>query len=274
MKNVILEVRNLTFSYEKGKNALEDINVSIGEGEKIAVLGANGAGKSTFFLHLNGVRKSDRGEIFIDNKPVDSKKMFRELQKNVGIVFQDTDSQIIASTVRSEIAFGPINMKLSKEDVERYTDDAISQMKLEKYVERPPHYLSSGEKKRVGIADILAMKPRIIVFDEPTASLDPYSAAMLEEVLEELEKEGKTIMLSTHDVDFAYRFAERILVFYNGKLIADDIPEVIFSNEELLKKTNLKKPAIMEFCELLQNKNILPFNIEMPRNIQQLKDML
>ena len=270
MKEKILEVKHLSFSYDGKKQALCDVSVSIYQGERIAVLGANGAGKSTFFLHLNGVRQGNTGTILLDGEAIESKKQRKKLQQNVGIVFQDADSQLIASTVKAEVAFGPMNMGISKQEVETNTMDAITQMKLLDYVDRPPHYLSGGEKKRVGIADILAMKPRIIVFDEPTAALDPASAQMLEDTLSLLEQEGKTILLSTHDVDFAYRFAQRVLVFYNGTILADDTPEQVFQNEELLQKTNLKKPVMLQVYELLKERGIVKKN-EIPKNMDELK---
>ena len=273
MKKKILEVKHLSFSYDGKKQALADVSVSIYPGEKIAVLGANGAGKSTFFLHLNGVRQGNAGTILLDGEEIVSKKQRKKLQQNVGIVFQDADSQLIASTVKAEVAFGPMNMGISKEEVENNTMDAITRMKLLDYVDRPPHYLSGGEKKRVGIADILAMKPRIIVFDEPTAALDPASAQMLEETLSVLEQEGKTILLSTHDVDFAYRFAERVIVFHEGTILADDVPEQIFQDEELLKKANLKKPLMLQVYELLQKRGIVSGNT-VPQNIEQLSAIL
>ncbi len=259
MNRKILETKDLSFSYEEGRMALHHLSVEIYEKEKIAVLGANGAGKSTFFLNLNGVREPEEGEIFLYGNRID-KKNRRELIKNVGIVFQDADSQIIASTVKAEVAFGPLNMKLPRQEVEERTIDALGRLDLQAYAERPPHYLSGGEKKRVSIADILAMDSPIIIFDEPTASLDPANADMLEKILEELEQEGKTILLSTHDVDFAYRFAERALVFCEGKLIADGKPGDIFRDEEILKKANLKKPMLIEIYEMLKRKNLLQKN--------------
>ena len=273
MKEKILELKNISFSYDGGEKAIDDVSVSIYAGERIAVLGANGAGKSTFFLHLNGVRQCNSGSIILDGEVIDNKKKRKLLQQNIGIVFQDTDSQLIASTVKAEVAFGPMNMELSKDQVEKYTMDAIEEMKLLDYIERPPHYLSGGEKKRVGIADILAMKPRIIVFDEPTAARDPISAQMLEETLELMENEAKTILLSTHDVDFAYRFAQRVLVFCDGKIIADDTPEKIFDDEELLRRTNLKKPVILETYELLLEKGLIKKEI-VPKTLDQLREIL
>lgn len=273
MKEKILEVRGLTFAYDKSRNALEDINVTIFQNEKIAVLGANGAGKSTFFLNLNGVREPVKGEIRY-RKEVIGRKDRNRLRKHVGIIFQDPDSQIIASTVKAEVAFGPMNMKLEREEVEKRTMAAIKEMNLEDYIMRPPHYLSGGEKKRVSIADILAMDCEVMIFDEPTASLDPVNAQMLEDVLDRMEQEGRTILLSTHDVDFAYRFAERILVFCEGRLIGDDTPQKIFQNEELLRKANLKKPVFLELYELLRKKEKAKETSDYPRHLAELEFLL
>ena len=203
------------------------VDLKIYEGEKIAVLGSNGAGKSTFFLNINGVLKPHEGEIFYRGEKI-TKKRLNHLRKNVGIVFQDADNQIIASTVMAEVSFGPMNLKLPREEVLRRVDKALDYMNITEFRDRPPHYLSGGEKKRVSIADIIAMESEVIIFDEPTAALDPLNAQMLEEVLHKMGQEGRTILLSTHDVDFAYRWAERVIVFCQGKVIADDTPLRVF----------------------------------------------
>ena len=273
MKEKLLEVEQLSFSYEEGKNTLENVSVVIHEKEKIAVLGENGAGKSTFFLNINGVRTPDRGVIRLCGEEI-RKKNRNLLRKKVGIVFQDADNQIIASTVKAEVAFGPMNMQLLRDEVEKRTIAAMEEMELMDYASRPPHYLSGGEKKRVSIADILAMDTPIIIFDEPTASLDPVNAQLLEEVLARLEQSGKTILLSTHDVDFAYRFADRILVFSQGKLIADSVPQQIFSDDVLLKRANLKKPVMMELCDLLRKKHLLAEAETYPRSLPELEKLL
>lgn len=274
MKEKILETRNLSFSYEEGTKTLENISVVIHKKEKIAVLGANGAGKSTFFLNLNGVREPESGEILLFGERID-KKNRRKLIKSVGIVFQDADSQIIEATVKAEVAFGPLNLKLPREAVEDRAQKAIQRLKLEKYKERPPHYLSGGEKKRVCIADILAMEPDIIIFDEPTASLDPAHAKLFEELLEELWQEGKTVLLSTHDTDFAYRFADRVLIFSEGALIADGKTEEIFRQTKLLGQTNLKKPMILQFFELLGQKNIIDGSRhQCPKTLKDIENLL
>lgn len=269
----ILEVRNLHFSYSDEKSALNGVNVKIHEGEKIAVLGSNGAGKSTFFLSINGVLKPHEGEVIYRGEKITKKKL-NHLRKNVGIVFQDADHQIIASTVMAEVSFGPMNLKLPKEEVLRRVNKALDYMNISEFRERPPHYLSGGEKKRVSIADIIAMESEVIIFDEPTAALDPLNAQMLEEVLEKMGQEGRTILLSTHDVDFAYRWAERILVFHEGKIIADDSPFYVFKNEELLKTANLKRPMLYEIYETLKKKGMVPDGECYPKNMEEFNQMM
>ncbi|WP_271814672.1 energy-coupling factor ABC transporter ATP-binding protein [Clostridium beijerinckii] len=273
MRKLILKIEDLHYSYGNGKSALNGVSVDIYEGEKIAVIGSNGSGKSTFFLNLDGVLTPEQGKI-IYRDTVINKKNLKELRKNIGIVFQDADNQIIASTVRAEVGFGPMNLKLPKEEVLKRVDEALEYMNISHLKDRPPHYLSGGEKKRVSIADIIAMKSEIIIFDEPTAALDPLNAMMLEEVLLKLGAEGKTMLISTHDVDFTYRWAERVLVFNDGKIIADGSPIEIFKNMEILKQANLKQPTLLEVYESLIEKNILKDIKSYPKSIKEFKEML
>lgn len=267
-KETILQVRDLQYAYSDEKMALCGVNVDIYQGERIAVMGSNGAGKSTFFLNINGVLQSEHGEIFYRGERM-SKKTMNYLRKNVGIVFQDADSQIIASTVQAEVSFGPMNLKLDRKQVMERVDEALDYMNLTGFRERPPHYLSGGEKKRVSIADIIAMHPEIIIFDEPTAALDPVNAEMLEEVLDKMAKEGKTILISTHDVDFAYRWAQRILVFCDGQIIADGTPLEVFKNEEIVSRANLKRPMMLEIFEMMKEKNLVKGTSVYPKNVEE-----
>ena len=269
----VLKIIDLSYSYDGQKKALNNVNLNIYKGEKVAVLGSNGAGKSTFFLNLNGVLKSSHGHIFYKGKEI-TQKNINELRKNVGIVFQDADNQIIASTVLAEVSFGPMNLKLPKEEVKNRVEEALAYMNISEFKERPPHYLSGGEKKRVSIADIIAMKSEVIVFDEPTAALDPLNAKMLEEVLEKLSSENKTIIVSTHDVDFAYRWAERIIVFSNGKIIADDDPLKVFKNNNIVKTANLQRPVMLDVYESMVNNNLIENNNIYPRDIESFKKMI
>ncbi|MGC7873494.1 energy-coupling factor ABC transporter ATP-binding protein [Desulfosporosinus sp. SYSU MS00001] len=273
MKEPILSIRDLYYIYGNGQAALDGVSIDINEGEKIAVIGSNGAGKSTFFLNVNGVLTPKNGEIRYKGTII-NKMNLKELRKTIGIVFQDADNQIIASTVRAEVGFGPMNLKLPKEEVIRRVDEALTYMNILDFKDRPPHYLSGGEKKKVTIADIIAMKSEIIIFDEPTAALDPLNAKMLEEILSKLSMEGKTILISTHDVDFAYRWAQRVLVFCQGKIIADGTPLEIFQEEAVLKKANLKQPMMLGVYESLVEEHLLADGKIFPKSIQEFREML
>ena len=202
MEQPVLQAKDLYFSYDGKVNALDGVSLDIHAGERIAVLGPNGAGKSTFFLCLNGVLAPARGEIVLDGRPVD-KKGRKRLCERAGIVFQNADDQIIASTVAAEVSFGPMNLRLPKDEVARRVDHALDYMDLQAFRARPPHELSGGEKKRVTIADILAMESEVILFDEPAASLDPAGEERLEGVLGRLSAGGRTLVISTHDMDLS-----------------------------------------------------------------------
>ena len=273
MRKRVLKVENLRYLYGNGKAALDGVELEVYEGEKIAVVGSNGSGKSTFFLNINGVYTPSEGKITYREMNI-TKKNLNELRKNIGIVFQEADNQIIASTIRAEVGFGPMNLKLSKEEVCERVAEALAYMNLTGFEDRPPHYLSGGEKKRVSIADIVAMKPEIMIFDEPTASLDPLNAMILEEVLYKLCGEEKTVLISTHDVDFAYRWAERILVFNGGKIIADGTPLEIFTDAGILKRANLKKPVLLEVYEMLVENRIVPDTKAYPKKTAELRAVL
>lgn len=277
-QELILQIQNLNYSYEDNKTVLSDVNLKIFKGEKIAVLGSNGAGKSTFFLNMNGVLTPDGGDIIYRGKKI-LRSDLNELRKNVGIVFQDADNQMIASTVRAEVSFGPMNLKLSKEEVRRRVDETLAYMNLEDFRDRPPHYLSGGEKKRVSIADIIAMKPEIMIFDEPTASLDPFNTQILEGVLERLSGEGKTLLISTHDMDFAYRWAERVIVFSKGHILADGAPLSVFQDDTVIEKAGLKRPTMLDVYEMLTEHNLIKThsmnpNHTYPKSIDHLRTLL
>ena len=270
----LLKLEYISYKYDHRFLALKDVSVTIRSGERIAVLGCNGAGKSTFFLCCNGVLRPQSGNIYYKDREITgSKKDIHALRQAVGLVFQDPDSQIIAGTVESEVSFGPMNLRLNQDEVTHRVEGSLQQMNLERYREYAPQYLSGGEKKRVTIADILAMRPEIILFDEPTASLDPQNTDALEEILEKLCSEGITIAISTHDVDFAYRTSHRAIVFAHGEIIADATVDEVFSSEETLKKAGLKKPLLYEAHEIIQKS---PANIKSgrkPRTIEEFRKL-
>ena len=253
MSEPILQLENVSYAYPDGPLAVDKLSVSIHKGERVAVLGRNGAGKSTFFLLCNGILEPDQGKLYCGGKAVSRKKKdLLELHRRVGIVFQEAENQILAVTVEGEVSFGPMNLGLPVDAVQRRTEAALEAMGLEEYAERSPQYLSGGEKKRVTIADILAMSPDVILLDEPTASLDPENAARLEEILDELTRAGIALVVSTHDVDYAARFADRGLVFAGGRLVADGPMKSIFSREELLREAGLRKPWLWQAAEALR----------------------
>ncbi|AKB17240.1 MULTISPECIES: energy-coupling factor ABC transporter ATP-binding protein [unclassified Methanosarcina] len=253
----ILEVRDLCHRYPHLEtNTLDKINLKVHRGERVAVLGANGAGKSTLFKHLNGILRPLSGEVLVKGEKI-TKKNVRMCREAVGIVFQDPDDQVLAPSVEEDIAFGPINMGLSRVEVETRVKEALEMVGLTGFEERAPHHLSGGQKKLVAIAGILAMRPEVIVLDEPTAGLDPLSSARILELIIKMNRElGITMLLSTHDVDVVPYFAERVFVLHHGKLEADGSPEAIFSDPELLRKAHLKLPRVAEVFEMLQQEGL------------------
>lgn len=244
---------HVSYAYEKGRDALADVSVSIHKGERVAVLGNNGAGKSTFFLLANGVLCPQKGRILFSGSTVGKgKKELNRLRRGVGLVFQDPDEQLLASTVEEEISFGPMNLLLEEADVRRRVDESIDMLQLESFRERAPQYLSGGEKKRISIADVLAMEPEMMLLDEPTSSLDPANTKRLEQTLEMLSAKGIALVVATHNVDFAWRWAERVLVFHAGRLVADASPETVFADQALLQKCNLEQPILYRVGEALR----------------------
>ena len=250
----LLKVENISYSYDDNYMALDNISVSFEAGERVAILGGNGAGKSTFFMCCNGVLRPQSGKISYKGQEIKSKKDIFALRQGVGFVFQDPDSQIIAGSVESEVSFGPVNLRLPADEVLLRVEESLEQMNISRYRNSAPQYLSGGEKKRVTIADILAMRSEIILLDEPTASLDPENADALEKTLFDLSSKGITIIVSTHDVNFAYRIATRAIVFSHGNIIADAAAGELFASNNILENAGLKKPLLFEAFEIFQSK--------------------
>lgn len=241
----ILRFEAVSFAYEEGRKALSDVSVTVHAGERVAVLGNNGAGKSTFFLLANGVLRPERGRILFRGAPVGGgTKQLNVLRRGVGLVFQDPDVQILGGSVEEEISFGPMNLRLPEQTVRARVAAAVRGFALEEYRARAPQYLSGGEKKRVTLADALAMEPELLLLDEPAASLDPANTRLLEQNLRMLSERGLGLMIATHDVDFAWRWASRVLVFHTGRLAGDGPPRTIFENSSLLRTCGLEQPML------------------------------
>ncbi len=264
----MLKVKDVFYSYDDGTTALNGINLEVKKGEIVALLGKNGAGKSTLFLQFNGILRPDSGEILIDGKPLKyNKKSLVNARQKVGIVFQNPDDQIFAPTVEEDVAFGPLNLKLPIDEVKKRVTDALRRVGMEGFEKKAPHYLSGGQKKRVAIAGILAMKPEIMILDEPMAGLDPVGAAKIINLLKELNEEGITILISTHDVNIIQDYVDKIFVINDGEIIGDGCPEDIFSKKDLLKKAHLKLPIIARLFEKLEDNNIIQCNGEYPLTV-------
>lgn len=248
----ILEAKNVSFSYVDGTQALVNVSLSIPRGKKIAFLGPNGAGKTTLLLHFNGLMKPDRGKIFFNSQEVTYEhRALLQLRRKIGIVFQDPDTQLFSSSVKQEISFGPLNLGLSKDDVLERVQSAMEATGILDLQDKPTHFLSYGQKKRVAIADILAMRPEVMICDEPTAWLDQKHAAQIVRILDEINGNGVTVIISTHDVDLAYSWADYVFVMKAGTLIGEGTPEDVFFDDDLLAEAELEKPWIIVVYEEL-----------------------
>ena len=253
----MLEVKNIKYSYNKDYQALKGVSLKVEEGEMVALLGKNGAGKSTLFLHLNGIYEPDESQVFIEGEELKyDKKSLLKFRQKVGIVFQNPDDQIFAPTVEEDVAFGPLNLGLPMEEVQKRVTDSLARVGMSGFEKKASHHLSGGQKKRVAIAGILAMKPKIMVLDEPTAGLDPQGVTELTVLLKELNAEGITIIISTHEVDLVPDYASKVFVLVDGLLIAEGSPKDIFSQPEILEKANLEVPIVTKLFQELERDGI------------------
>lgn len=257
MTNIQLSTENLSFTYPDGTRALKNINIEIEKGEKVAIIGPNGAGKSTLFSHFNGLTEPTSGCIKIEGKPISFEKdELLKVRQKVGIVFQDPNDQLFAPTVKEDIAFGPMNLGLSYDEVEKRVEDALKMVGMENYEDKTPHHLSGGQQKRIAIAGIIAMKPELMILDEPTAGLDPDGVEKVLNIMNQLNEEGMTLIISSHDIDMISKYADKIFVLYNGEIIESGNKNKIFSDMELLKKAHLRTPITTEILYNLKESGL------------------
>ncbi len=240
----LLEFENVHYAYPNCQESLCGVTFSIKKGAKVALVGPNGAGKTTLLLMCNGVLEPSKGRVLLGGEPLryDSHSL-REIRKKVGLVFQNSDTQLFAPTVYQDVAFGPLNLGMTQDEIQSAVTRSLAAVGLTGYEKRPPHQLSGGEKKRAAIAGILAMEPEVLVFDEPTSSLDPAGAADLMELLDELNAKGATIIISTHDVELAYLWADQIILINKGTVLHAGTPEEVFTDPALVTSSNLRMPA-------------------------------
>lgn len=257
MQQIHLETKNLSFTYPDGTEALKNVNIQIKKGEKIAIMGPNGAGKSTLFSHFNGLSEPTSGHVEIDGeKIVFTREELLKVRQKVGIVFQDPNDQLFAPTVKEDVAFGPMNLGLDYDEVNARIKEALEMVGMSGFEDKTPHHLSGGQQKRVAIAGIIAMRPEIMILDEPTAGLDPEGVDKVLNILNKLNEEGMSIIISSHDIEMVNHFADKIFVLYGGEIIAKGDKHQIFSDKELLKKAHLKAPITTEILYKLKKNRL------------------
>jgi cobalt/nickel transport system ATP-binding protein len=242
MSTPSLEISGLAFAYPDGNQALFGVNLTVKKGERVALLGPNGAGKTTLVMHLNGIHAAQRGVVSIAGEKIDAtdKESLKKIRSKVGIVFQDPDDQLFMPTVREDIAFGPYNMGFRGSELDAIVNSALEQVGMLDFANRAPHHLSFGQRRRVAVAGVLAMKPEILVLDEPSSNLDPASRRELATILKSLDI---TIFMVTHDLPYALELCERAVVLSGGLIAEDSSTRALLADGEKLAQYRLELPA-------------------------------
>ena len=246
MSQPILQTEHLTFRYTTEEGAaptvLDGVSLSIQPGEFVAVLGHNGSGKSTLAKHFNAILLPTAGKVYVDGMDTCDEEKLLDIRRQVGMVFQNPDNQIVASVVEEDVAFGPENLGVPSAEIRERVDAALAAVRMTDYTRHAPHLLSGGQKQRVAIAGVLAMRPRCIVLDEPTAMLDPVGRKEVLDTIRYLNREqGITVVLITHHMDEAAQ-ADRLIVMHDGHIVADDSPALVFQNVDGLRSLGLEVP--------------------------------
>lgn len=281
MNDLILEARHVSYSYGSGETpSLKDLSLSIRRGRRTAVMGANGSGKSTFFLCCNGILRPDEGQIYYNGHPLSyRKKDLLSLREKVGIVFQDPDMQLFCASVYQEISFGPLNLGLPREEAAREVEAVIRRLGITPFRHRPAHALSGGQKKQVALADILVMHPELLILDEPFAALDPSHVHIIRDMIRDLEKDSSpsgplTVVIATHDTDFALEWADEVILFSEGQVLAQGAPASVLTDRELLARASLDLPGVIKVFESLQAAGLLGADLPAPKHLDQLTDYI
>ena len=271
----IISVEHLAYTYPgvdetPGVPVFEDMNLKIQEGSFVAILGTNGCGKSTLAKHFNSILLPTGGKVYVCGIDTSNEERVMSVRRNVGMVFQNPDNQIVANVVEEDVAFGPENLGVASPEIRRRVDNALKQVDMYEYREHAPHLLSGGQKQRIAIAGIIAMEPKCIVLDEPTAMLDPRGRREVIDTIGRLNREkGITVVLITHHMDEAAK-ADRVVVLDKGKVAADGTPREVFSQVELLHSIGLAAPETVELCwELNQQGFDLPLDALEPEECAQ-----
>ena len=272
-----IEVKHLTHTYSAGSalqsTAVQDVNMTIEEGEFVAIVGHTGSGKSTLVQHLNGLLKPTAGQVLVDGEDMNGENVNKRLiRQKVGLVFQYPEYQLFEETVAKDIAFGPKNQGLPAEEIDRRVRKAMAHVHLDydKYAERSPFELSGGQMRRVAIAGVLAMEPRYLILDEPAAGLDPKGRDRILGMVKELHEEGVTVVMVSHSMDDCARLATRMIVMSKGTVVASDTPRALFAQTELMNSVHLGVPEAAKLCALLREKGVnLPADLYTQEELHQ-----
>ena len=265
MSESIVSVENVKFSYPAGVSALKGVSLEIKQGEKVAILGPNGSGKSTLIILIAGLLTPSKGQIKVFGQSTSSKD-FSKLRSRIGIVFQDPDDQLFTPSVKEDIEYGPKNLGLPTEVISKRCDHILEDIGISELKDRPPHRLSFGEKKKVSLATALILRPELLILDEPTANLDLLSRRGLIDMLNELNAEGTTIVISTHDVEALPELADRVIVVSHGSLLGGGEMHKVLQDVALLESAGLELPSI---ARLFTKLKVLGLIDEVPITYQE-----
>ena len=252
----IIRVQNVSFAYsrEEGSEpvkAIDGVSFEIEAGSFTAIIGKNGSGKSTLAKNLNGLLLPTEGDILVADYNTKDDAHIWDVRQTAGMVFQNPDNQLVSAIVEDDVAFGPENLGVDPQEIRQRVDQALEAVNMGQFKNKAPHLLSGGQKQRIAIAGVVAMKPRCIIFDEPTAMLDPKGRKEIMAIIDELHREGITVVLITHFMEEAVR-ADRVMIMHEGKILLDGTPAEVFSQGALIKSVNLDVPPIVELADELR----------------------
>lgn len=267
MKENIIRVENLIFEYAKTDEenitvrAIDDVSFEIEKGSFTAIIGKNGSGKSTLAKNLNGLLIPSSGKVYVAGYDTKDEKHICDVRQTAGMVFQNPDNQLVSAIVEDDVAFGPENLGVPPEEIRKRVDKALEDVNMGAFKKKAPHLLSGGQKQRIAIAGVVAMKPQCIIFDEPTAMLDPKGRKEIMAIIDELHKEGITVVLITHFMEETIT-ADRLIIMNDGKVLLDDTPAEVFKQRELIRSVNLDVPLMAELSYKLRE-----LGVEVPQDI-------
>lgn len=271
----ILQTTGVSFCYPGAALALDNLSVAFAEGRRTAVLGRNGSGKSTLFTLLNGLQRPHQGAVLFRGEPLRyDRGALKSLRGKVGMVFQEPDSQLFSASIREDVSFGPMNLGLSATEVRSRVEEALATVGLADLAGRPVHALSHGEKKRVCLAGVLAMHPEVLILDEPAAGLDPVMTRALTAILEQCHARGVTVLLATHDVDFAYAWADDICLLDAGTLVFHGSVDAFAALLPRLPDLGLELPWVLQMYQLLGRNGYIDLTASPPRSKATLMQLL